>query len=69
MRRFYDLKIKTPSDFVRKQSYSLRGNFGVSGISGNIKYFGDFVIQNSGTSQCCKEENGHIRIKKIIIPR
>lgn len=69
MRRFYDLKILKPSDFVKKQSYSLKGSFGISNISDSINYFGDFIIQNSGTSKCCKEENGHIRIKKVIIPR
>jgi hypothetical protein len=71
--RMYDLRVSTASDIAYPiKSYK---NFTVNVENNNteINYTstpinGNFPILTRRTSQCCRENNGHIRSKQVIIP-
>lgn len=75
--KMYDLRVSTASDIgYPVKSYK---NFTVTttvtpqGPIVSVNYTstpvkGDFPILTKRTSQCCRENNGHIRSKQVIIP-
>lgn len=56
----YDLRVSKPSDIA----YPIKS---YKSITGEV-VTGDFPILVKGVSQCCRENNGHIRSKTVIIP-
>ena len=71
--KMYDLRVSTASDIgypvksykdftVATQGQTVRVNYTSTPVKG------DFPILTRRTSQCCREQNGHIRSKQIIIP-
>lgn len=71
--RMYDLRVSTASDIAYPIKSYKNFTADIQGTSININYTstpvkGEFPILVRRTSQCCRENNGHIRSKQVIIP-